>query len=109
MTRLRRTSRRWDDDYGIPRGAGIIDRERVIGCVGREARHVILNAIDEINTHPRVVGASVSQCLGHDRPRLIDTNMQLLPGTLAAPSMFRCGPFAFADDGQPSAVDDEMD
>jgi len=35
--------------------------------------------------------------------------MQLLPGTLAAPSKFRCGPFAFADDGQPSAVDDEMD
>ena len=35
--------------------------------------------------------------------------MQLLSGALTAPSIFGCGPFAFADDGQPGAVDDEMD
>jgi hypothetical protein len=35
--------------------------------------------------------------------------MQLLPGTLTAPSIFRCGPFAFADDRMASAVDDQMD
>ncbi len=109
MTRLRRTSRRWDDDYGIPRGSGIIDRERVIGCIGREARHVIRKAIDEINTHPRVVGTSVSQRLSNDHSRSINSEMELFPGTLATSTVLGCRPLAFAEDGQPSAVDEQMD
>ncbi len=34
--------------------------------------------------------------------------MEFLPGTLAAASVLDSGPLAFADDGQSSAINDEM-
>ncbi len=55
---------------------GCMDRERAIGCVGRETRHVILNAIDEINAHPCAVDTSVSQRLSNDHSRCVDWNSQ---------------------------------
>ena len=99
MKRLRRTSRGWDDDFGTPRGAGGVDREGVIGCVGREARDVIRNTIDEIKSSLRVISACVSQSLGDNHARSINTQMKLLPATPAATSILGGGPFAFADDG----------
>ncbi len=98
MTRLRRTSRRWDDDFGTPRGAGSVDREGVIGCVGREARNVILNRTDEIDSGLRIVDIPVGQDLGDNRTGPINTEMELLPGTLATSTVLGCRPFALADD-----------
>ena len=105
---MRPTSRRWNDDHDIPRGAGIIDCERVIDRIGREARHVILNAIDEINTHPRVVGTCVNQSRSNGHSRSINTEMKLLSATPAATFILGGSPFAFANERQPRAADDEI-
>ena len=46
-----------------------------------------------------MLSASVSQSLGDNHARSIDTEMKLLPGTLAAtPVLYGC-PLTFADDG----------
>ena len=56
----------------------------------------------------RVVGIPVGQDFGGDHTRSIDTEMEFLPGTLPASSMLDGRPLAFADNGQPCAVDDQM-
>ncbi len=47
----------------------------------------------------RVVGIPVGQDFGDDHTRSIDTEMEFLPGTLAASSMLDGRPLAFADNG----------
>ena len=94
MTRLRRTSRRWDDDFGISRGAGGGDREGVIGRVCGETFNISLYAVDEIKSSLRIVGASVSQRLSDDHALSINTEMKLLPATSAAASILGSGPLA---------------
>jgi hypothetical protein len=63
-------------------------------------------SIDEIKGSLRVVSTPVSQGLGNDQSRSLDTDMEFLPGALSTSSMLHCRPFAFADDGQPCTVDD---
>ena len=48
------------------------------------------------------------QELGDDHARSIDAQMKFLPGAHSAASILDGGPLAFADDGQPGAVDHEM-
>ena len=97
MTRSRRTLRRWNDDFGSSRRAGIVDRQGVISRVRGETFNVTLDALDEIKSSLRVVSASVSQSLGDDDARTVNTEMKLLPATPAAAPILGCGPFAFAD------------
>ena len=40
---------------------------------------------------------------------LIDAKVELPPATSAGATVFRCGPLACPDDGQPRAVEHEMD
>ena len=96
MTRSRRTPRRWNDDFATPRGAGIVDRKGVIGCVSRESRNVTLYRVYQIEGCLRVVSASMSQSLGDDHARSIDPDMEFLSGTLATSSVPGCRPLAFA-------------
>ena len=44
-----------------------------------------------------------------DRTGSVDAEVELLPTTLALPTVFRGRPLAFANDREPSAVDDEVD
>jgi hypothetical protein len=66
-------------------------------------------AFDQIKSRLRIVNIPVGQDLGDDHTRLINTEMEFLPGALAAPSVLGCGPLAFAHNRWPSAVDDQMD
>jgi hypothetical protein len=54
------------------------------------------------------VSIPIRQDLCDDGARSINTQTKLLPGALAATTMLDSGPLPFADDGSPSAVDDEM-
>ena len=105
-SRSRRRLYRWNDDCGAACCCGLVDRDRVIGCVSREACNVRPKSIDEIEGSLRVVRTPVSQGLCNDQSRSLDTEMEFLPGALSASSMLHCRPFAFADDGQPCAIDD---
>ena len=62
----------------------------------------------EAKSRPRIVRLPVGQELGDDHARSIDAQMKFLPGALSATSILDGGPLAFADDGQPGAVDHEM-
>ena len=84
--RSRRCLSRWDDDFRIACCSGLVNCDRVVGGVRREARDVLLNLVDEIKSSPRVVGIPVRKNLGDDRARPVYTEMELLPATLAAAS-----------------------
>ena len=51
----------------------------------------------------------IGEGLRHDHTRLVDTEMELLPPTLAVSPVCRGGPRALAHDRQVGALDDEMD
>ena len=91
-------------DFDPSCGADIVDRKGVIGCVGREARNITLYRVYQIEGCLRVVSASMSQSLGDDHARSINTEMKLLPATPAVSSILGGGPVSFADDGEPCAV-----
>jgi hypothetical protein len=50
---------RRNDDVGAARSNSIVNSNRVISCVRREAYNVALDHINEINTGPRVVRTAV--------------------------------------------------
>ena len=55
--------------------------------------------MDEIESRLRIVDIPVGQDLGDDHTGSINTEMELLPGTLATSTVLGCRPLAFADDG----------
>ena len=68
-----------------------------------------------IETDRSVAGAGslidrrIGQRMGHDRPRWVDAEMELLPAALAVSAVFRSGPFTFAYNRQSRTVNDELD
>ena len=68
----------------------LVDRGRVVGRVRCEARHISVNLIDEAKSSPRIVSMPVSQDLGENHARPIDTEMNFLPSMLAAAYMLDC-------------------
>ena len=64
--------------------------------------------LDKTHARRGVIGRRLGQRLGNDHAGSVDTEMELLPASLAASPVFRRGPFALADDRQARAVDDEM-
>ena len=109
MTRSRRTLRRWNDDFGTPRGGGSVNRKRVIGCVRGETLNVTQHVVDYRKPHLRIVEIPIGQNLSDDHARSINAEMKLLPSTPTAPAILGGSPLSFANDGEPRAVDDEMD
>ena len=67
-----------------------------------------IHLIEQVQTGYRVVGGPIGQRLCDDHAISIDAEVQLLPAPLALPSLLRGGPLAFANDREPSAVNDEM-
>ena len=61
---------------------GFVDRDRVIGSVGRKACDVALNRIDQVESGLRVIGGPIGQHLRDDRTRSIDAEVELLPPAL---------------------------
>ena len=99
---------RWHHNLRATRTRGIVEGDRVVGGVRRDARHVAVDRRDQIDARRRVIERRLGQDFGHDHPRSGDRNMELLPATRAASAVFRGGPFAFADYRESRAVDDEV-
>ncbi len=108
LTRLRRTLRRWNDDFGSSCLGNIVYRKSVIGRVRRDAPDVALDFSEQVKSCFRIVNIPVGQDLGDDRTRSIHTKMKLPPATPAAASILGGGPLSFANDGQPCAIDNQM-
>ena len=73
-----------------------------------DACDVVLDFIDQGQACHRVVNVPVGQDVSEDYARSIDTEMEFLPAPLALASVLCGRPLAFANDREPSAVDDEM-
>ena len=63
----------------------------------------------EIETCPGVVYIAVRQGLRDDHTRTIDTEVELLPASFSLIAVLGGCPFAFANDRESRAIDDEMD
>ena len=79
----------WNDDFGATYIRRLVDRDRVVGTVGSDARDVAADRIDELQTGRRVVGIAMGQRVRDDRPRSIDAQMKFLPAPTARVSMRR--------------------
>lgn len=73
--RSRRRLDRWNNNFGTVCCCGLVDRERVIGCVCGEACNVILNRIEEIESGLRIVGIPVGQDLGDNHTGSINAEI----------------------------------
>ena len=72
-----------------------------------DARHVAFDRRDQINARRRVIDLRLSQDLGDDHTRSVDTDMELLLASRAASAVFRGGPLA-AHHRESRAVDDKV-
>ena len=77
-------------------------------CRCRHPCELPVRLLDKTHARRGVIGRRLGQRLGNDHAGSVDTEMELLPASLAASPVFRRGPFALADDRQARAVDDEM-
>ena len=53
----------WNDDFGATHICRLVDRDRVVGTVGSDARDVAADRIDELQTGRRVVDSAIGQRL----------------------------------------------
>ena len=75
-----------------------------VKILGRQ--QYLWRAVDEDGD---VIDRRIGQRVGDDRPRAVDTKMELLPAALAAFAVFRSGPFTLTHDRESRTVDDQMD
>jgi len=85
-------------DGRASRTGRVIERDGVVGRVGGYSRDVPVRLLNQTDARRRVIGRRIRDRLGDDDASAVDTEMQLLPATLAAFPVFRCGPLALADD-----------
>ena len=100
---------RWNDDRRATRTRSLVEATRVVGRVRREAGDVALDRVDQIEGRRRVVHMPAGQGVSDDHARSVDAQMELLPATRTAASMFHGGPFTFTYNREPGTVDDQMD
>ena len=78
------------------RASLIVERDGVVGGIRRHAGEFPVHLLDQTLACRGVIGRRFGQCLGDNDARSVDTQMELLPATLAAPAVFGRGPFPFA-------------
>ena len=99
--------RRHDD--GRASGVGcLVEGERVVGRVRCDHPRAAGNGLDQIDARTRVIHRGIGQRLSDDHSRVVDSQMQLLPPTPPASSVFRRRPLTLADHRPASAVDEEV-
>ena len=87
-----------DHDGRASRTGRIVECDGVVGRIRGHARDIPDHLLDQTDARRCVIGCRLSDRLGYDHAGAVDTEMQLLPATLAAVPVFRCGPLALADD-----------
>ncbi len=100
---------RWDHDGRAACRGRIVERDRVVGRVGRDAGDVGVERLDQADAGRRVIDGRLSQRVGDDHAGPVDAEMELLPASLATTAVLRRGPFPFAHDREARAIDDEVD
>src|SRR5262249_50764285 len=98
----------WHHDPRATRTRGIIEGYRVVGRIPRDADDAALNCLNQLDGCRRVIDSGLGQRVRDDDTRAVDTQMELLPASLAVSSVFRSSPLPFAQDREHRAVDDEM-
>ena len=91
------------------RARRIVEGQRVVSRVRRDAGHVVVDRLDQLDARHGVIDRRSGQRLGHDHTRSVDAEMELPPASLAPSSVLRGGPFAFAHNREARAIDDEID
>ena len=109
VARYVRRPGRWDDDRRTPRPRRFVDGDRVIGGVSGDAHERALDGGEQIEGGGRIIPRRLGQRLDTDHAGLIDTKVELPPATPAAATVFRGGPLTGPDDGQPRAVEHELE
>ena len=109
MARDVRRPGRWDDDRSTPRPRRFVDGDRVIGGVSGDAHERALDRGEQIEGGGRIIPRRLGQRVDEDRAGLIDAKVELPPATPAAATVFRGRPLTCPDDGQPRAVEHEME
>ena len=85
-----------------------VEADRVIGRVRGDARDVVVDGLDQLDTPRRVINRRVRERPGNDHTGSIDPHMELLPAAFAWSTVFCRGPFTLPHNRQAGAVDDEM-
>ena len=107
-SRHARSLGRWNDHVRATCTRSIVEGDRVVGRVPRDAREGAFDCLDQRESRRRVVGIPFGEGLGDDDSRSVDTHRELLPASLAASAVVHGGPFTFAHNREARAVDDEM-
>ena len=109
MTRDIRRPGRWDDDRRTPRPGGLVDGDRVRGRISGDAHERAIDGGEQIEGGGRILTRRLGQRVDTDHAGLIDAKVELPPATSAAATVFRGSPLTCSDDGQPRAVEHEME
>ena len=88
---------------------GLVDGDRVIGRISGDAHERAIDRGEQIEGGGRIITRRLGQRVDTDHVGLIDAKVELPPATSAAATVFRGGPLTCSDDGQPGAVEHEMD
>ena len=100
---------RWDDDRRTPRPRRFVDGDRVRGGVSGDAHERALDCGEQIEGGGRILPRRLGQRVDTDHAGLIDAKVELPPATPAAATVCRGSPLTGPDDGQPRAVEHEME
>ena len=96
-------------DCRTPRRRPFVDGDRVIGGVSGDAHERALDRGEQIEGGGRILARRLGQRVDTDHAGLIDAKVELPPAASAAATVFRSSPLTCSDDGQPRAVEHEMD
>ena len=99
---------RWHHDGRAARTSDIVEGDRVIGRVPRDAGDAAVDGCDQSDGSRRVIDRRIRQGVSDNDTGSINTQMKLLPASPTVPSVFRGSPFPFAQNRQPRAIDNQM-
>ena len=100
---------RWTHDRRVTHPRRFVERDRIVGCVSGHPCDRIVDRLNEVAAHGRVIHRRLGQRVRDDHARSINSTLQRLPASVAASTVFHRSPFAFAHKRPSRAVDDEME
>jgi len=68
-----------NDDRRATRTRDVVDGDRVVGRVPRDAGEATVDGSDQVDDRRRVIDRRLRQCVGDDHPRSVNIKMELLP------------------------------
>ncbi|AMY09492.1 hypothetical protein LuPra_02709 [Luteitalea pratensis] len=80
------------DHPRVSRARGLIEGDRVVGRVRRDAGDLASCRSNQVDTHRPVVGRRFGEGMRDDHAGAVDTQMKLLPASCTTPAVFRGRP-----------------